>query len=105
MSHTPCALPREPDTHPPPTATPLLGRAAPAFVGRVRPWTKRWAPLGQLTVPRWVRADEKSEGLPPADRPAPAAAPPDAEVGLPEGERYEAWRLARIKDRELELEE
>ena len=86
-------------------ATPLLGRAAPAFVGRVRPWTKRWAPLGQLTVPRWVRADEKSEALPPADRPPAAAAPVEAEAGLPEGERYEAWRLARIKDRELELEE
>jgi hypothetical protein len=83
----------------------LLGRAAPAFVGKVRPWTKRWAPLGQLTVPRWVRAGEKSEALPPADRPAAAAAPVEAEAGLPEGERYEAWRLARIKDRELELEE
>ena len=86
-------------TRPPP----LLGRAAPAFVGRVRPWTKRWAPLCQLTVPRWVRADEKSEGLPPADLPAPAAVAPDAVEA--EDERYEAWRLARIKDRQLELEE
>jgi len=58
-----------------------------------------------LTVPRWVRADEKSEALPPADRPPAAAAPVEAEAGLPESERYEAWRLARIKDRELELEE
>eukprot|EP00964_Phaeocystis_antarctica_P091527 scaffold58715_cov60-Phaeocystis_antarctica.AAC.1 len=80
--------------------------AAPAFVGRVRPWTKCWAPFGSgLTVPRWVRADQKTEALPPADRAAPAAAALEAEVSLPEGERYEAWRLARIKDRELELEE
>ena len=92
-------------------APPLLRRAAPAFVGRVRPWTKRWAPLGQLTVPRWLRADEKSGGLPPADvrrPPTPADEAPVAEAAAEdaaEDARYEAWRLARIKDRQLELEE
>ena len=82
-------------------------RAAPSFTGRVRPWTKRWAPLGHLSVPRWVRVDDKSEGLLPivTETPAGVAAPSD-EVPVEEtDEKFEAWRLARVKDRQHELEE
>lgn len=81
-------------------------RAAPGFQGRVRSWRRCWAMLGSVSVVRWVRA-EKAEGLTELSFDQAASASDEGgEAPLQDVDaHYEAWRVARVKDRQQELEE
>lgn len=100
----PCA--RHAHSHPPRRTRGCFGRATPGFQGRVRSWRRCWTTLGSVTVVRWVHA-EKAEGL--TELGFNQAASSSDEASLQQEQevdaQYEAWRLARVKDRQLELEE